>query len=112
MAAATGASGAKATFREVGLVGASVGTITLKEDRVEWRDISGKQLKEYTKADTTSLAWTQFGQKGHLKLALTEGKSAAFDGFQRDDYEALATFFRQNYSMELEKEKVSCAATP
>lgn len=103
------AGGAKSVFREVGLHGGAVGTVALKEDRVEWRDASGKNSKEFLKSDVTALNWTLFGQKGHLKVALKEGKSAKFDGFHKDDFDALADFFIKNFEIELEKEKVSRA---
>ena len=96
----------KSSFREIGLLGASIGTLTLKDDRVEWRDVSGKNVKEYLKGDLAAMSWTMFGQKGYLKMTMKEGQTVKLDGFQRDDFEALRELCGKFYSVDIEKEKV------
>ena len=96
----------KSSFREIGLQGASIGTFALKDDRVEWRDVSGKNVKEYLKGDLAAMSWTLFGQKGYLKMTMKEGQTVKLDGFQRDDFEALRDLCGKFYSVDLEKEKV------
>ena len=103
MAAGGGAS--KLQFKEIGS-GATLGSITLQDDRLSWRDVSGKKAQELLKNDMEALSWTVFGQRGYLKVLLKEGRSAKFDGFNKSDYETLSEFSKRVYQIELEKEKV------
>ena len=104
MAAAAGGA-AKLSFKEIGS-GATLGLITLQDDRLAWRDVSGKNVKEFLKSDVEALSWTVFGQRGYLKISLKEGMNAKFDGFAKSDYDTLAEFCKRMYDVELEKEKV------
>ena len=106
MASGGSSGGASKVYRDVGLLGSSIGSLALKEDRVEWRDVSGKHVKEYMKNDMVALNWTVFGQKGFLKMSLKGDKVAKFDGLQRDDFEPLKDFFSKNFELQLTKEKV------
>jgi hypothetical protein len=105
MAAAAGGAASKLSFKEIGS-GATLGLITLQDDRLAWRDVSGKNVKEFLKSDVEALSWTVFGQRGYLKISLKEGKNAKFDGFAKSDYDTLAEFCKRMYNVELEKEKV------
>lgn len=100
------ATSGRLSFREIGFQGGTIGSVNMKDDRIEWRDTSGKNVKEFIKGDFTALSWTLFGQKGFLKISLKEGKTAKLDGFQKMDFEPIAEFCQKFYEMELEKEKV------
>jgi len=106
MASSGSSGGASKVYRDVGLLGSSIGSLALKEDRVEWRDVSGKHVKEYMKNDMVALNWTVFGQKGFLKMSLKGDKVAKFDGLLKDDFEPLKDFFSKNFELQLTKEKV------
>jgi len=94
------------SFSNIGLQGHSVGTLNLKEDRIEWRDRTN-QPQEFLKSAIKRLSWNVYGQRGYLRVDLTSGDWTRLDGFAKSDYDGLSAFLGQHYDVVLENEKVS-----
>jgi len=94
------------TYANIGLQGHSVGTASLKEDRVEWKDRSN-QPQEFLASAIKKISWNIYGQRGYLRLDLASGDWTRLDGFAKSDYDGISAFVNKHYNQVLEKELVS-----
>ena len=67
------------TFQSIGLQGSSLGTITFKDDIIEWKDRSNNQ-QTLNKAHISSMKWATYGNKASVHIIDADGKSIKFDG--------------------------------
>lgn len=91
----------KLTFANIGLQDHSTGQVTLKDDRIEWRDRSNQNVKEVMKENIASLSWSIYGNKAYLKVNLDDGQSVKFDGFGKIDYNTISKYANDVYKLDI-----------
>ena len=94
------------TYNHIGLLGASVGSAHLKEDKIEWRDRSNQPGGEFAKGNIKKITWEMVGSKGYLKVYMADGTMTSMDGFSQTDYENIKEFVSSKYGIELTREQV------
>lgn len=94
-------------YQHIGLTGFSVGTVKFSSNGVEWRDRGNVVTKQFECDQSTQVQWTVYGVKGHIYIHFDGGKYAIFDGFAKDDYDDITTFFKKEFGVTVEKATVS-----
>ncbi len=94
------------SFANIGLQGHSVGTLSLKDDRLEWRDRSNAHT-EFLAKDIKRMSWNVYGQRGYLRLDLNNGDWTRLDGFAISDYNGIIQYANAHYNLVVDKEQVS-----
>lgn len=99
---------AKMNIQHIGLHGFNVGLVNFSEDGVEWRDRDNNTVKHFDKNDLKGGKWTNFGQKGYLKLLTKDNKSIQLDGFAKSDQERISQFSNTNFGFGIESQELAC----
>jgi hypothetical protein len=97
------------TYNAIGLLGGSVGTAHLREDKIEWRDRANVSGGEFAKGNIKGMRWEMIGSKGYLKVYMNDGSFTSMDGFAQTDYEKIKEFVTNKYGLELSREQVCFA---
>ena len=100
------------TYNAIGLLGGSVGTAHLREDKIEWRDRANVSGGEFAKGNIKGMRWEMMGSKGYLKVYMNDGSFTSMDGFAQTDYEKIKEFVTNKYGLELSREQVRFACVP
>eukprot|EP01041_Mallomonas_annulata_P003551 gene3551-7066_t len=97
---------ARLNFQHIGLFGYSVGQVNFTDDGVDWRDRSN-MVKNFEKENITSGTWSVLGNKGYLKLCMSDGKVVRLDGFAKSDMEKIVQF-ADGLGITIDSEKIAC----
>jgi structure-specific recognition protein 1 len=96
----------KLSFQNITLTGFHQGSITFREDRVEWAN-KWNNNKEILANTINKIKWNVYGIRGYLKFYINNNdkdeiqKPQQFDGFSKSDFDSI-----NNYILDLYKIKV------
>lgn len=94
-------------FNGIGLIGFSgLGTASFEDRSIEWRDKSSN-AQSITKDKIEGLSFNMVGQRGYLRVQYTDGDWTRFDGFVKNDEEAISEIVKAKYGLSLDKKEIS-----
>ncbi len=97
----------KLSYEHIGLQGNTVGSVTFKENIIEWTDRAGANVKKFSSNEIVDSKWTLFGPKNaHIKLYMKNGEIVRLDGFPATDFENISNYFSNLYGKPLIIEEV------
>jgi hypothetical protein len=82
------------------------GILNLFDDKVEWKDKTNTVVVGSYKDEILTGYWSLIGPRAHLKINLKNYKALYFDGFEKSDYEKVASFFSNFYKVDVILEEV------
>lgn len=100
----------KLAFQNITLTGFHQGSITFKEDRVEWANKYSNN-KEILANTINKIKWSVYGSRGYLKFYIKNNdkgehqKPQQFDGFNGSDFASIYTYISDLYKIKVDTPK-------
>ncbi|KAI0304455.1 structure-specific recognition protein-domain-containing protein [Multifurca ochricompacta] len=83
------------------------GKFRVASSGMAWRGEDAENVIAMSSSDIKWIQWLRVARGFQLRIGLKDRRREAFDGFERDDHDKLASLLKQHFSVTLETEDIS-----